>query len=449
MADYDTIFIGSGHATWHAAVALAHAQHKVAIIEEDTIAGTCTNFGCDAKILLDGPFELTEQLKQYQGIGINTTPTIDWSQLMAYKQQVIQPLSVQMTAVFKQLGITIITGHGELTDTHTVQVADSTYTADTIVIGTGQRPVKLAIPGAELMHDSRDFLDLPTMPKRLTLIGAGIISFKFANMAVLLGSEVHIIEFADRALPAFYSEHVEKMIAHLQAAGVHFHFGEALSQVTKSATGLLATTENGLTIESDDIIAATGRIPNIEYLGLTKVGVKTDRHGIIVDDHLRTNIPNIYASGDVISKTLPKLTPTATFESNYIAGQLLGSTAAIDYPVIPSVVFTLPRIAQVGIPVENAKLDTDHFHVQALPYGKLLAFQYQNEVDADLQLVFDQENYLVGASIYGNGAPDLINLLTMIINDHVSANTLSQKIFAFPSASVGIIDMLTPLLHHD
>lgn len=368
---------------------------------------------------------------------------------MAYKQQVIQPLSVQMTAVFKQLGIKIITGHGELTDTHTVQVAGSTYTADTIVVGTGQRPAKLAIPGADLMHDSRDFLDLPTMPKRLTLIGAGIISLEFANMAVLLGSEVHIIEFADRALPAFYSEHVEKMIAHLQAAGVHFHFGEALSQVTKSATGLLATTKNGLTIESDDIITATGRIPNIEHLGLTKVGIKTDRHGIIVDDHLQTNIPNIYASGDVISKTLPKLTPTATFESNYIAGQLLGSTAAIDYPVIPSVVFTLPRIAQVGIPVEAAKLDTEHFHVQALPYGKLLAFQYQNEVDADLQLIFDQENYLVGASIYGNGAPDLINLLTMIITDHVSANTLSQKIFAFPSASAGIIDMLTPLLHHD
>ena len=164
---------------------------------------------------------------------------------------------------------------------------------------------------------------------------------------------------------------------------------------------------------------------------------------------MRTSIPNIYASGDVISKTFPKLTPTATFESNYIAGQLLGSTAAIDYPVIPAVVFTLPRIAQVGVSVEAAQHDTEHFHVQALPYGKLLAFQYQNEVDADLQLVFDQENYFVGASIYGNGAPDLINLLTMIIADHVSATTLSQKIFAFPSASVGIIDMLTPLLHHD
>ncbi|WEE34597.1 dihydrolipoyl dehydrogenase family protein [Lactiplantibacillus paraplantarum] len=449
MADYDTIFIGSGHATWHAAVTLAQAQQNVAIIEEDTIAGTCTNFGCDAKILLDGPFELTEQLKQYQGIGVNTSPTIDWAQLMAYKQQIIQPLAMQMTAIFKQLGITIITGHGELTDTHTVQVDTTKYTADNIVIGTGQRPAKLAIPGADLMHDSRDFLDLPTMPKRLTLIGAGIISLEFANMAVLLGSEVHIIEFADRALPAFYSKHVEKIMAHLQAAGVHFHFGEALSRVTQTATGLLATTKSGLSIVSDDIIAATGRIPNIEHLGLTTVGIETDRHGIIVDDHLRTTVSNIYASGDVISKRLPKLTPTATFESNYIAAQLLGNTAAIDYPVIPSVVFTLPRIAQVGISVETAKSDTEHFHVQELPYGKLLAFQYQNEVDADLQLVFDRANYLVGAAIYGNGAPDLINLLTLLITDHVSANELSHKIFAFPSASVGIIDMLTPLLHHD
>ena len=447
--DYDTIFIGSGHATWHAAVTLAQAKRHVAIIEADTIAGTCTNFGCDAKILLDGPFELTEQLKQYQGIGVNTTPTIDWSQLMAYKQQVIKPLSIQMTAAFKQLGITVITGHGELTDAHTVTVNDKAYTAETIVLGTGQRPAQLNIPGADLMHDSRDFLDLPAMPQRLTLIGAGIVSLEFANMAVLLGSEVHIIEFASQALPAFYSAHVKKLIAHLQDAGVHFHFGEALSQVTQTKNGLQATTKSGLKIESDDIIAATGRIPNIAHLGLETVGIKTDRHGILVDDHLRTTVANIYASGDVISKTLPKLTPTATFESNYIAGQLLGATAAIDYPVIPAVLFTMPRLAQVGVSIAAAQADSTHFHIQGLPYGKLLAFQYQNEVDADLQLVFDQDNYLVGAAIYGNGAPDLINLLTMIIADHVSANELSQKIFAFPSASVGIIDMLTPLLHRD
>lgn len=449
MANFDTIFIGSGHATWHAAVTLAQAKRKVAIIEADTIAGTCTNFGCDAKILLDGPFELTEQLKQYQGIGVNETPKIDWSQLMAYKQSVIKPLSTQMTAIFKQLGITVITGRGELTDAHAVQVAGTDYTADTIVLGTGQRPAQLAIPGAELMLDSRDFLDLETMPKRLTFIGAGIISLEFADMAVLLGSEVHIIEFAPSALPAFYQDHVQKLITHLEQAGVQFHFDEALQSVSKSATGLTATTANGLTIESDAIVGATGRIPNVEHLGLEKVGIQTDRHGIIVDDHLRTNVPNIYASGDVISKMLPKLTPTATFESNYIAGQLLGATAAIDYPVIPSVVFTMPRLAQVGVSVATAQADPDTYHVQALPYGQVLAFQYQNETEADLELVFDQENYLVGAAIYGNGAPDLINLLTMLITDRVTAETLSQKVFAFPSASVGIIDMLTPLLHRE
>lgn len=448
MKNYDVIFIGSGHANWHAAVALKQAGKSIAIIEKDQIAGTCTNYGCDPKILLDGPFELLAQLKQYNGIGVTDKTTIDWTALMAYKHKVIDPLPIQMAALFNQLGIDVIMGSAQLVDKHTVSVNDQQISAENIVIGTGQRPAKLNIPGQEFLHNSRDFLNLEKMPQKIVFIGAGVISLEFATMANELGSSVEIVEFADHALGAFDQRHVAKLVDKLEQSGVKFHFNEAASQVISKNDHLEIRTNNNLQIETDYIIDATGRIPNIENIGLEKLGIKTNRGGIVVDDHLRTSVKNIYASGDVIDKQIPRLTPTATFESNYIAQQLLGSAAAINYPAIPSVVFSLPRLAQIGI-TSAAASESEEYHTQVIPYGKQLLFQYKNEIDAELTLILDKNNYLVGANIYGNDAPDLINLITMIIDGHLSANKLDEMVFAFPSASIGVISLISIMLHRD
>jgi len=448
MKNYDVIFIGSGHANWHAAVALKQAGKSIAIIEKDQIAGTCTNYGCDPKILLDGPFELLAQLKQYNGIGVTDKTTIDWTALMAYKHKVIDPLPIQMAALFNQLGIDVIMGNAQLVDKHTVSVNDQQISAENIVIGTGQRPAKLNIPGQEFLHNSRDFLNLEKMPQKIVFIGAGVISLEFATMANELGSSVEIVEFADHALGAFDQRHVTKLVDKLEQSGVKFHFNEAASQVISKNDHLEIRTNNNLQIETDYIIDATGRIPNIENIGLEKLGIKTNRGGIVVDDHLRTSVKNIYASGDVIDKQIPRLTPTATFESNYIAQQLLGSAGAINYPAIPSVVFSLPRLAQIGI-TSAAASESEEYHTQVIPYGKQLLFQYKNEIDAELTLILDKNNYLVGANIYGNDAPDLINLITMIIDGHLSANKLDEMVFAFPSASIGVISLISIMLHRD
>lgn len=449
--DYDVIFIGSGHANWHAAVTLKQAGKSVAIVEEDTLAGTCTNYGCDAKILLDGPFELVDQLHQYDKLGVEVNTKINWSQMMAYKHQVIDPLSVQMGMLFKQMGIDILMGHGSLLDGHTVQVADQRYTATNIVLGTGQRPASLPVDGSDFIHDSREFLDLEEMPNHLTFVGAGIISLEFASMAAMLGSAVTVVEFGDRALGAFNQEHVQQLVKKLESAGVNFLFNEGLASVSKNDDDTFtAKTTAGTEIKTDYVLGATGRIPNVENLVLETVGIDFNKRGIVVNDHLQTTVDSIYASGDVIDKNIARLTPTATFESNYIAGQILGiNGAAIDYPVIPSVVFTMPRLAQAGVTVAEANENPEKYHVQAVPYGKRLAFQYKNELDADLELIFDKENYLVGAEISGNDAPDLINILVMIINQHMSANDLGKQIFAFPSSSVGVIDLLSMSLHRN
>lgn len=305
MTNYDVIFIGTGHANWHAAIALRQAGKKVAMIEEDTVAGTCTNFGCNAKILLDGPFDLKTQLDQYRGIGVSGDISIDWSSLMTYKRNVINPAPIQMTLVFKKMGIELIKGHGRLVNDRTVRVNEQELTADNIVIGTGQRPSKLDIPGKTYLHDSRDFLNLDEMPKRMTFIGAGIISLEFASMAIQLGTEVTIIEYAANALAGFHQPYVKKIIDRLTDQGVTFYFNEAASSVLKVDDGYQVLTEAGKKIDTDYVLDATGRIPNVENIGLETVGIEFNRKGIVVDDHLRTTVPNIYASGDVIDKKFP------------------------------------------------------------------------------------------------------------------------------------------------
>nr|WP_155430722.1 NAD(P)/FAD-dependent oxidoreductase [Secundilactobacillus folii] len=443
--DFDVLFIGSGHATWHAAVALLQAGKHVAIVERDLVGGTCTNYGCDAKIALDAPLQLTEQLTRFNGSGVKGNVTIDWPSLMAYKHQVIDPLAPSMSQMFTKMGIEMITGDGVLTDAHTVKVGERSYTADKIVIGTGQRPASLNIDGAEYIHDSREFLSLADMPQRLTFIGAGVIAIEFAAMAATMGREVHVVEFTERALSAFDKTYVDRLQAKLAQQGVQFHFGEAVNAVTKTAEGLTVTTKAGLTIQTDYVLGATGRVANVENLGLEELGIAASRRGIPVNDHLQTSVPNIYASGDIIDKKQPKLTPTATFESNYIAGQILGNTEPISYPAIPSVVFAMPRIAEVGVTLATAQAD-DEYHTQVVPFGKQLAFEYKHALDAEMTLVFDHAGDLVGASVYADDAEELINVLTMVINGHFTGSQLRQQIFAFPSSTSGILDLLAGML---
>jgi len=441
IMDFDVIFIGSGHASWHAAVTLSQSGKKVAIVEEDTIAGTCTNYGCDPKILLDGPFELKNQLQQYPGI-INGDVEINWEVLMNYKDKIINPLPIQLEHVFKSVGITIIKGHGRLTDQNTVAVDSSSYTAENIVIATGEHSRKLNIPGNEYLHDSRDFLSLKKMPNNITFIGAGIITLEFATMAVELGSHVTIIEYADKALANFNQEYASNIITKLKEAGVDFKFNTSVTAIEKGDTRLVVNTNEGDQIFADYVLDATGRMPNVDGIGLKEVGVEFSSKGIVVDDHLRSSVKNIFASGDVLDKTVGKLTPTATFESNYIATQILGDPSPINYSVVPSVVFTLPRIAQVGVSSSDAA-DNDQFAVEQIDYGKQMLFQSKNEIDAKLTVVLNRKTKtVVGAEVYGNEAAEIINLLTLIIEQHMGPASLNKVIFAFPSTSVGVITLL-------
>ena len=366
---YDVVYLGSGHSCWHGAVTLAAMGKKVAIVDGDLPGGTCTNYGCDAKIILDGPFEFAEGLERYRDVCVDGNGSIDWRRLMAYKNQVLAPFPQLLPAMFQNVGITFVPEFGKLQDAHTVLAGDQVLETEYVVIGTGQRDATLDIPGKEYVRNSREFLSIEAMPEHMVCIGAGIISMEFASMALMLGKKVTFIEYAPRALAVYPEAYVSKLVQKMRDQGAEFHFGEGVASVEEVEGGFKVTTASGLSVVGDYVLGATGRVANYEGLGLEELGIEASRRGIVVDDHLRTSVPTIYASGDVIDKAIPRLTPTAEFESNYIAAQILGDPAPISYPVVPNLVFTLPRIAQVGVTLDEAKADPATYRVVELPYG--------------------------------------------------------------------------------
>ena len=446
MKNYDVIFIGSGHACWHGALILKMLGKSVALVEKDLVGGTCTNYGCDAKILLDSPFELKEALDRYKGIGVTGDSEIDWTMLMQYKKQYIGAMPAALEGMFAQFGFDLIRGEAKFVDKNTVKVGEETYGAKHFVIGTGQRYIPLDIPGKEYFHDSREFLDLDIIPDHVTFVGAGIISMEFASLCLSLGKKVDIVEYSDKALRQYPQEYVRVIVEKMKAQGANFVFNANVSEINRTEAGYVLKTKESLAIETDYILVAVGRKANVDGMDLDKIGIAYSDRGIKVDEHLRTSVRNIYASGDVIDKTIPKLTPTAEFESNYIAMDILNPlNGKIDYPAIPNLVFTLPRIAQVGVSVADAEAHPELYRVEKNPVGAAMSWLNKNQKDEHFTFIFDKKQKLVGAAVFSDDAGAYIDVLTIIIHQKLGVKELQKMVFAFPTQTYGLISSLIPL----
>ena len=442
--DFDVICVGCGHGCDLAARILARAGKKVAAIERDLWMGTCTNYGCNAKMMLDGPFELTTAMENYLELGVfDKVPEVNWEKLMQHKLPYFEAVKPVTKANMEASGCICIHGYGTLKDAHTVVVDGKEYTAEYIILGPGQRDDTLDIPGKEYIRGSRDILSIGQMPRRIVFIGAGIISMEFASMAVDMGREVTVIDHGDHALKAYPREYVDDVVARMEKKGARFKYCEDVCAIEKTATGLLVKTRQGFEVECDYVLQATGRPVNYEDMGLEVLGIEAGPRGIKVDDHLRTSVKNIFASGDAIDKRIPKLTPTALFESQYIADLLLGkNTEPICYPAVPNLVFTFPRIAQVGVSLDAARKD-DRYRVVDIPYGQAFLFNTHNEATAKLAFIFDQEtNLLAGAAAVGSDAGAWIDVLSLVIFNKMTREQFAYYIYAFPTTTCGPLMML-------
>ncbi|PRY83134.1 dihydrolipoyl dehydrogenase family protein [Alkalibacterium olivapovliticus] len=432
---YDVIVIGSGVAGKSIASGLATEDKQVAIIEEDLWGGTCPNRGCDPKKVLVSAVEALDQANQLNGKGIKNSPTIDWPELMAFKKTFTDPVSEQSRKGLDSSGAETFTGTAEFIDSKTIKVGDRALKASQFVIATGARPSLLDIPGKEHFLTSDDFLSLPEMPDTITFVGAGYISFELAAIANAAGADVHVIQHNDSPLKAYDQGYVRTVMAELESKGVQFHLNTDLAEINKTDQGYLLCDEADFKLTTDLVFGTTGRIPNTEKLKLENAGVEGDKKGILVNEYLQTSNPTIFALGDVLSKKQPNLTPVSSFESAYLLSYLTDKTTEpIAYPSIPTIVFSTPRLAQVGVSAKEAGDDPDRFDQTDIDATKWFSYSRSNEPVSKIKVITDkQSGLLVGATCLNNKADELINYLAFLIDRKIPAADLSKMVFAYPS----------------
>ncbi len=436
MEKYDIIYIGSGNAAWQGGRFLADAGWKVLLVEEGLYGGACANYGCNSKILLDAPFELSSAMKRYEGIGKKGDFSVDWPSLMEFKEEKIGYLSVFLDGKFKEYGLDTANGKGVLLDNHRVQVGEDIYYGEKIVISTGLIPFIPEIPGKEYIRDSTDFLEIKELPEKTIIMGAGFVSLEFASILAEAGCDCEVLIRSDVALRHFYQPYVKNVIALLEEEGVKFHYNTEATEVIKDGENFIVKTNNGLELTGDYVIGALGRIANVEGIGLEKAGVEFGTKGIPVNGHMQSNVENIYATGDVADTNQAKLVTVAIHQSKYLAKYLLGETEEeITYPVVPAVVFTLPRIATVGVTAAYALEHPDEYDIHRIQYGKSYSIELKNETTAELTAVTDKDLNIVGAEIYSSEAENLANIFAFIINKKISLEELDYMIYAFPSST--------------
>ena len=427
MKKYDDILIGSGPAAYKMANLLAKTDRKVLVIEGFEYGGTCPNYGCEPKIFLEGAARTVLQSQQLLGRGISQPAKLDWEALMQTKLKRFDPWPGETRDIIKK-SHDVEDGYASFVDNHTITVNGHQYQADYIIIATGQTPNILDIPGKEYLHTSYDLLSLKELPQRITIIGAGFVGLELATLVAAAGAEVTIVVHSDRVLREFTKAEDEALVNAMKQRGIKFSFNTDTQKVRQGKDGLLVTTDHG-EIQTDYVLDATGRHPNIEKLALENTDIEYDRHGINVDGHLMTTVDGVYAVGDVVNRKQPKLTPVAEFEGQYLFDYLTGKTDQdIVYPTIGQAAFTFPEVARAGVNPDDVAGDSQYqVKTVSLKYGSLYAGQ--NDQISTLTLVF-KDQQLVGASEIGDYAADDINNFLPIIGLKINGDEYRQKVMA-------------------
>lgn len=423
----DVLIIGAGPAGLAAAYAL-NESHSVLVVENDLWGGTCPNRGCDPKKMLYSAVETRQTAERLQGSGIADVPSIDWPALMGFKRSYTSKIPSGTHNGLKSSGIATLHGEPHFIDAHTVDVDNERYEAGSIIVATGQTPRTLDIEGAEYLTTSTDFLDLDELPDAITFIGGGYVSFELANIAAVAGSKVTLLNHSDRPLRAFPQDLVESLMDLMAHNGVTIQLNSDIASVSKHSDGSLTVATSTGEYSAGMVVNATGRVPNIAALNLEAAGVTTDSHGIVVDDHLRTTAPSIFAIGDLVSRREPKLTPVAGFEGRYVAGVITDPQAEpISYPSIPTIVFGAEKLAQIGVSVNSARENPDDYVVETLDTTQWYTYNRVQDPKATVLLVREKASKkVVGVAALSSVADEVINQFAEKFNGE-------KAIYAYPT----------------
>ncbi|MBK5261395.1 MAG: NAD(P)/FAD-dependent oxidoreductase [Peptostreptococcaceae bacterium] len=445
---FDLIVIGAGAAGMGAAMKCKKGGLDVAIVDSRPFGGTCALRGCDPKKILVGAAELMDWNQRMKGKGFDAAGEINWTDLMAFKRTFTEGVPENREKSLQDAGITILHGHAKFIEENKIQVEDQIYEAKYIVIATGSIPMPLPFKGNEHVIDSEAFLELEKLPKKIVFVGGGFIAFEFAHIAARTGAEVHIIETQDRPLANFDQDIVKMLLEKSKKIGIQVHTGTSVDSVEKNDEGFIVNcvaNKEKVEITGGLVVNGAGRIANIAGLNLEAGKVEHINKGILVNEYLQ-NISNfsVYATGDaVISHGLP-LTPIAVNEGKMAAANILkGNVVTPDYKVLPTVVFTVPKIGSVGL-TEAQVIEKDYiYEIINVDMSDWYTYKRTNDSFAMAKVIVDKETDLIlGAHIMGSYADELINHFALAIQYSISAKELKRLIYAYPSAASDIGYML-------
>ncbi|WP_417279939.1 dihydrolipoyl dehydrogenase [Celeribacter sp.] len=450
MASYDVIIIGAGPGGYVSAIRCAQLGLKTAVVEgRETLGGTCLNVGCiPSKALLNATHHLHEAEHNFAAMGLKgKSPSVDWTQMKSYKDDVVGQNTGGIEFLFKKNKIDWLKGYGSIPEKGKVKVGDEVHEAKNIVIASGSVPTSL--PGVEVNNeggvvvDSTGALELPKVPKKMVVIGAGVIGLELGSVYARLGAEVTVVEFMDFITPGMDADVQRTFKKLLEKQGLNFVLGAAVQNVEASKTKAkvnykLKKDDSEHTLDADVVLVSTGRKPYTDGLGLSELGVEmTERGQIKTDAHWATNVPGIYAIGDAIVG--PMLAHKAEDEGMAVAEVLAGKHGHVNYDVIPAVIYTSPEVATVGkteaqLKEEGRKVKVGKFSFMGNARAKAV---FQG--DGFVKLIADAEtDRLLGAAIIGPAAGDMIHEICVAMEYGGSAQDVALTCHAHPTYSEAV-----------
>jgi glutathione reductase (NADPH) len=445
---FDLIVIGGGTGGNGVARMAANAGWKVASIDSLPFGGTCALRGCDPKKMLIAVTEGVEWARNLDGKGLEAQTSVDWSAMIAFKRTFTDAMPGRIEGGLEKAGVTVLHGEARFTERDTIEVNGEALSARHFHIATGARPMTLNIPGEELLATSTEFLELSERPNRVVFVGGGFIAMEFAHISKRAGArEVTVLEMMERPLGNFDPDLVGILCEATTELGIDLRTGAKVLKIEKKGADFTVTYQTPKavkTVSCDLVVHATGRVPNIDHLNLEAAGVEYSRKGIKVSPFMRTTNPAIFAAGDCADSG-PNLTPVSANEGRIAGKNLLAGKdeREVNYPPIPSVVFTLPQLASVGLSEAAARekgLDFDtRFEKTAGWYSSLRVGARHSAYKV---LVEKGTSKILGAHLLGPGAEEQINLVALTMGAGLSANRIKGLIFAYPSFASDIGSMV-------
>lgn len=436
--ELDLVVIGTGTAAMVCAMRVAKANWKVAVVDEKPFGGTCSLRGCDPKKMLIAGAETIDAKQRMTGHGVGGDLHIDWPDLIRFKRSFTDPVPEKHERRYEEAGIVALHGTAKFTGPDQLSVGDREFRYRKVLIASGARPMPLAIPGEEHLIGNEGFLELPSLPKRIILVGGGYIAAEFSHIAARGGAEVTIIQRGPRMLTQFEPELVNWLMDAFDRIGVRVIPDTTVESIRKRDRDYVvhASGKGGpIEFAADLVVHAAGRVPAIERLDLEKAGIAAENGKLKLNEFLQSvSNPAVYAAGDAASNG-PPLTPVSSHDAKVVAANIVeGNHREPDYRGVPSVAFTLPPIARVGLTEVEANNAGLKFRTKCERTSQwFTARRVAEPVYGHKTLIEEETGKILGAHLVGPGADQAVNIFGLAIRHGLTADDLKTTMFAYPT----------------